>query len=123
MATELPYDLTPELAPLSWLIGSWEGQGRLGDGSAWTVGGMTTLPGEETFYPALWHQTVSLVVQLSGQDIVLASNLVMLLLGTTVWPLALMALGLAVAVAFPVGMLAARRRGGLRPDRGDPLGA
>ena len=34
MATELPYDLTPELAPLSWLIGSWEGQGRLGDGSA-----------------------------------------------------------------------------------------
>ena len=36
MATELPYDLTPELAPLSWLIGSWEGQGRLGDGSAGT---------------------------------------------------------------------------------------
>lgn len=33
MATELPYDLTPELAPLSWLIGAWEGQGRLGDGS------------------------------------------------------------------------------------------
>lgn len=36
MATELPYDLTPELAPLSWLIGSWEGQGRLGDGSEGT---------------------------------------------------------------------------------------
>lgn len=34
MAIELPYGLTPELAPLSWLIGSWEGQGRLGDGSA-----------------------------------------------------------------------------------------
>ena len=33
MATELPFDLTPELAPLSWLIGSWEGQGRLGDGA------------------------------------------------------------------------------------------
>lgn len=32
MATELPYDLLPELAPLSWLIGSWEGQGRLGAG-------------------------------------------------------------------------------------------
>jgi hypothetical protein len=30
--TELPFDLTPELAPLSWLIGSWEGQGRLGAG-------------------------------------------------------------------------------------------
>lgn len=36
MATELPYDLTPELAPLSWLIGSWEGQGRLGDGTEGT---------------------------------------------------------------------------------------
>lgn len=36
MATELPYDLTPELAPLSWLIGSWEGQGRLGDGAEGT---------------------------------------------------------------------------------------
>lgn len=32
MATELPFDLTPELAPLSWLIGAWEGQGRLGSG-------------------------------------------------------------------------------------------
>lgn len=80
---------------------------RLGDGSAWTVGGMTTLPGEETFYPALWHQTVSLVVQLSGQDIVLASNLVMLLLGTTVWPLALMALVRTGTNAGPAGWLAA----------------
>lgn len=80
---------------------------RLGDGSAWTVGGMTTLPGEETFYPALWHQTVSLVVQLSGQDIVLASNLVMLLLGTTVWPLALMALVRTGTTAGPAGWLAA----------------
>ncbi|MDO5634499.1 MAG: FABP family protein [Micrococcus sp.] len=33
MTTELPFDLTPELAPLSWLIGAWEGQGRLGDGA------------------------------------------------------------------------------------------
>lgn len=33
MATDLPLDLTPELAPLSWLLGSWEGQGRLRDGA------------------------------------------------------------------------------------------
>ena len=32
MAIELPYDLLPELAPLAWVIGSWEGQGRLGAG-------------------------------------------------------------------------------------------
>lgn len=29
---ELPTGLTPELAPLYWLLGDWEGQGRLGSG-------------------------------------------------------------------------------------------
>jgi len=29
---EIPSDLTPELVPLSWLIGEWEGRGRLGSG-------------------------------------------------------------------------------------------
>ncbi|WHS28549.1 FABP family protein [Auritidibacter ignavus] len=33
MVMELPVDLVPELAPLSWLIDSWEGQGRLGQGT------------------------------------------------------------------------------------------
>lgn len=35
---------------------------RFGDGSAWVVGGMTSLPGQESYYPSLWHQLVSLVV-------------------------------------------------------------
>ena len=30
----LPTDLTPELVPLSWLLGTWEGAGRLGAGEA-----------------------------------------------------------------------------------------
>lgn len=34
MAIEIPTDLTPELVPLSWLLGTWEGQGRLGSGEA-----------------------------------------------------------------------------------------
>ena len=34
MPIEIPIDLTPELVPLSWLIGDWEGQGRLGTGEA-----------------------------------------------------------------------------------------
>lgn len=29
---ELPTDLTPELVPLYWLLGVWEGEGRLGTG-------------------------------------------------------------------------------------------
>lgn len=32
MPIEIPTGLTPELVPLSWLIGEWEGQGRLGPG-------------------------------------------------------------------------------------------
>lgn len=34
MPIEIPTDLTPELVPLSWLIGTWEGAGRLGSGEA-----------------------------------------------------------------------------------------
>ncbi len=34
MPIEIPTDLTPELVPLSWLLGRWEGTGRLGEGSA-----------------------------------------------------------------------------------------
>ncbi|GAB4099378.1 FABP family protein [Sinomonas halotolerans] len=34
MPIEIPSGLTPELVPLSWLIGEWEGSGRLGAGEA-----------------------------------------------------------------------------------------
>ncbi|MBG6181616.1 FABP family protein [Arthrobacter sp. CAN_A1] len=34
MSFEIPTDLTPELVPLSWLLGAWEGSGRLGEGSS-----------------------------------------------------------------------------------------
>ncbi len=80
---------------------------RLQDASAWVVGGMTALPGEETFYPAAWHQLVSLVVQISGQGIPLASNVVMLLLAAVVWPVGLMALMRTCTTAGPVGWMAA----------------
>ncbi|WP_028279628.1 FABP family protein [Arthrobacter sp. H5] len=34
MSFEIPTDLTPELVPLSWLLGVWEGSGRLGEGTS-----------------------------------------------------------------------------------------
>ena len=34
MPMEIPTDLTPGLVPLSWLLGVWEGSGRLGEGEA-----------------------------------------------------------------------------------------
>ena len=32
MPIEIPTHLTPELVPLSWLLGTWSGEGRLGEG-------------------------------------------------------------------------------------------
>ncbi|WP_341856845.1 DUF6541 family protein [Brachybacterium sp. GPGPB12] len=86
---------------------------RLGDASAGTVGGMTALPGAERFYPALWHQAVSLVVRLSSQEIPLASNMVMLLLAVVVWPLGLMALVRTCTRSGPVGWMAAGALAGI----------
>ncbi|MGO3290803.1 MULTISPECIES: DUF6541 family protein [unclassified Brachybacterium] len=80
---------------------------RAGDGSAWVVGGMTTLPGNEKYYPAIWHQVVSLVTQVSGQDIILASNVVMLLLAVVLWPVGLVTLMRTCTTAGPVGWMAA----------------
>lgn len=74
------------------------------DASAWVVGGMTRLEGSEGYYPALWHQAASLVTQLSGQDIVLASNVLMLVVAVVVWPLGLVAMVRTTTDAGPVGL-------------------
>ncbi|MFQ6484066.1 DUF6541 family protein [Brachybacterium epidermidis] len=77
---------------------------RSGDASAWVVGGMTRLEGDPGFYPALWHQTVSLAVQVTGlNDIVLTANVMVLAMVALVWPLAAVALVRVGTGAGPVG--------------------
>lgn len=88
---------------------------RAQDASAFVVGGMTSLPGEGSFYPALWHQTVSLAVQLSGQEIVLVTNVVMLLVGCVLWPLGLMALLRTATAAGPLGVFLVGALAGIAP--------
>ncbi|MGY5765501.1 DUF6541 family protein [Brachybacterium sp. DNPG3] len=83
------------------------------DGSAWLVGGMTSLPGNESYYPALWHQAGSLVVQLSGQEIVLSSNVLMLVVGAVLWPVGLVALVRSCTSAGPLGLFLAGALSGI----------
>lgn len=92
------------------------------DASAWVVGGMTLRPGQESWYPALWHQAASQVAMLTGGQLPLAANMLMLLVAALVWPLGIMALvatctgarqlGVALAgalagisVAFPLSLV------------------
>ena len=52
---------------------------------------LMSAPGSLTFYPGLWHQVVSLVVELTGVTVPVAANVVTLGIATVVWPLALLA--------------------------------
>lgn len=58
-----------------------------GNGSSLTLMSMTAAPGDPQFYPAAWHDTVSLVLTTLGSDnIALATNAVMLAVLAFVWP-------------------------------------
>jgi hypothetical protein len=43
--------------------------------------------GGRGFYPAAWHDLVSLVVQVTGADIPVAANMLTLVIGAVIWPL------------------------------------
>ncbi|MDO5661207.1 MAG: hypothetical protein Q4G40_00805 [Brachybacterium sp.] len=79
---------------------------RLQDASAWAVGNLGRPEGELKFYPALWHQTVSLVTELTpAGDIVLATNALMLVSVAVLWPLGAVALVRLCTSAGPVALL------------------
>lgn len=84
---------------------------RAENGSAWVVGGMTRF--EEGYYPAAWHQATSLVVQLSGQDLVLSSNILMLLVAAFIWPVGVVALVRVTTAVGPAGLFLAGALAGI----------
>lgn len=54
-------------------------------------------PGHAAFYPAVWHAFVTLIAQLSGASIPLATNAALFAVCTVVWPIGAVALGRAFA--------------------------
>ncbi len=76
------------------------------------IGQMTSPSGGLPFYPAAWHATVSLVVQLSGVGIPLAINAMALTTAAVIWPLGILVLsrvmlGSAPSVMVGTGIVAA----------------
>src|SRR5699024_3969800 len=48
-------------------------------------------PGNPTFYPAAWHSTVTLIAQVSGASVPLATNALLLVCVSIVWPIGVVA--------------------------------
>lgn len=79
-----------------------------GSGSSFSVGNMTG----GGFYPAAWHDLVSLLRQLSGASIPVAANVINICIGAVVWPagcvyLAQVTMGSRPAAAVSAGVLSA----------------
>lgn len=57
-----------------------------GNASSLWVGHLTDHSGSAAFYPALWHDIVSLVAQISGVEITVALNATTLVIAAVIWP-------------------------------------
>ncbi len=82
------------------------------NGSPLHVGQMTSPSGGVPFYPASWHATVAVIVQLAGCSIPVASNALMIVAAAMMWPagvvlLAVTLFGRGRTVAAGAGVLAA----------------
>lgn len=85
---------------------------RTGDGSALTLGTLNAPGRTHGFYPAAWHDLVSLVAAATGDPVTVAANAVALVAVAVAWPLGCVALARIAAGPDPVvvagaGVLAA----------------
>ena len=67
MVMELPTDLTPELVPLYWLIGTWEGTGKLGAGEDGDLEFKQTVKFIDSGLPFLEYHSQSWLIHEDGQ--------------------------------------------------------
>lgn len=69
---------------------------QTGNASSLSLGAMTTSDGSDAFYPAGWHDLVSLVFSVFPDSVPLAVNATTLVVGAFVWPMSILALALTL---------------------------
>ena len=67
-----------------------------GDASSLTLGAVSATDQQPTFYPAGWHDFVSLIYSTTGTSIATATIVTVLLAASFVWPCSLVALSLSI---------------------------
>ena len=89
-------NVTNAIGQPEWISQTWDNSFHLnavrfieetGSASPLTLGAMTTVEGEPTFYPGAWHAIVSLISMGSGADIPVATNTMALVVSAIIWPL------------------------------------
>ena len=78
-----------------------------GSASSFDLSGFILPEGRSSFYPAAWHDIVSLVAGATGGSIAVAANAVNLVLGAVVWPLGCLFLIRVILPASTPALLAA----------------
>lgn len=98
-AVLLGRNVTNAIGQPEWISQTWDNNFHLnavrfiedtGSASPLTLGAMTTVEGEPTFYPGAWHAIVSLISMGSGAEIPVATNTMALVVSAIIWPLSTM---------------------------------
>ena len=77
-----------------------------GDASSLTLGAVSASDQQPTFYPAGWHDFVSLIYSTTGTSIATATIVTVLLAASILWPCSLVALSLSIPKLRPLQALA-----------------
>ncbi|MBC3762890.1 DUF6541 family protein [Quadrisphaera oryzae] len=94
------YDAVFHLNAVRWVVDT-------GDGSSLHLGRLTHPGAATSFYPAAWHDVVSLAAMTTGAGVDVATNATALAVALVVWPLGAVGLVRAVLGRRPVALAAA----------------